>query len=47
LKAEAVVAAEQFIEGALASVVENFASVNWMHGLRLLFKKVQQFILVF
>jgi len=39
LKAEVAADAERIIEEALASVMENFTNVNWMHGGRLLFEK--------
>jgi hypothetical protein len=47
LKAEIVAAAEQIIEEALASVMENFANVNWMHGWRLLFEKCNNLLWYF
>jgi hypothetical protein len=35
LKAEVAAGAEQIIEEALASVMENLTNVNWIHGWRL------------
>jgi hypothetical protein len=47
LKAEVAADAEQIIEEALASVMENFTDVNWMHGWRLLFEKCNSLVWYF